>query len=140
MTEPTLFDPYGDKEAAARALDHARRAWVEAALISGRRLARSQTFLTSADVRAGIPETITTHEPRALGGVMRKLQKEGWIVPTDSHRLSKNRVNHNRPMRVWRSVVPILPPDEFVLDIDRIGPQPKAVEIHREDKVEIRQL
>lgn len=45
---------------------------------------------------------VETHEPRALGGVTRRLQTEGILVNTKNYRPSQRPANHGRPVPVWR--------------------------------------
>lgn len=45
---------------------------------------------------------VETHEPRALGAIMRRAVANGLIEPTEQHVLSKRPECHRRPIRVWR--------------------------------------
>ncbi|HET9556887.1 MAG TPA: hypothetical protein VFS70_07095 [Actinomycetota bacterium] len=82
--------------------------WLAAAEAAVRAVARRQQYLTSQNVwshlRAAGGQTV--HEPRAMGAVMRAaavdrvIEKvDQWLTPT------ANRVNHGRPMQVWRSLL-----------------------------------
>lgn len=47
---------------------------------------------------------VRTHEPRALGAVMRGLQRDGVIENTKSYQPSARAECHARPIPVWRRV------------------------------------
>lgn len=47
----------------------------------------------------------STHENRAIGPLMKCIQRLGVCVPTDDWVESSQAVNHRRPMRVWRSLI-----------------------------------
>ncbi len=99
------FDFFGDKAAVDSVGRHANSDWIAAAEFYGRLVARSHPTLTSLDVIDRIPAYFSTSEPRALGAVMRSLARAGVIKRTDSFVQSNLRRNHNRPVRVWRSLV-----------------------------------
>lgn len=44
-----------------------------------------------------------THEPRAMGAVMRQAARDGAITKTDRVRPSIMRSNNQRPVAIWRS-------------------------------------
>ncbi len=45
----------------------------------------------------------TTHEPRAMGAIMRRAAKEGLIEPTGKYLKSRRPECHKRPVMLWRS-------------------------------------
>lgn len=106
MTEqPDLFTAAATADQAIQTADeHADPEWRDAALAAGRRAAARLDLLTSDDVRREI-QGASTHEPRALGAVMRALAKEGIIVATDRYVKSGRVEAHDRPMRCWRSLI-----------------------------------
>lgn len=122
MTQRDLFD-HSEREPLARpvetpqeARDNAMRQvdmgaaleWKRAAAVALRAVARRQATLTSGDVVAHLAEhypNVQTPEPRAMGPVVRRAQTEGLIAPTGQFVNSQNRHDHNRPMRVWRSLI-----------------------------------
>lgn len=60
---------------------------------------RLQVFTTDDVWAAGLSQP---REPRALGAAMRNVQAMGIIEPTNlPHRLSKRKMCHRRPLRVW---------------------------------------
>ena len=73
-------------------------------------LARKKELLTSEDVRAAIvkqyPDT-EEKELRALGPVMLRAAKHGWI---EKHSFStyQGRSRHGAPCRVWRSKILVM--------------------------------
>ena len=107
--QPGLFDAkLGDKlrdEAINRVEEHARVSWKGAALAAVWKLAVSRESLTDDDVWAAIPEGVTTHEHRALGGTLRAAAGRGWIEVTPVHVKSQRPECHRRPIPIWRSRV-----------------------------------
>lgn len=109
-TEPTLFDPERGAElrddGIARAEAHAEVQWKDAALDAVLACARQLPRFTTDEVYAhGLLVGYSTHELRAMGGIMRRACTQGWIVPTDDYRPTARPEAHRRPMRVWRSLV-----------------------------------
>lgn len=103
IDQPDLFAAAAADEAIRRAAEHADPDWKIEALAAGRRVAARLRLLTSDDVRREI-RGADTHEPRALGAVMRRLASEGVIVATDRYAKSGRVEAHDRPMRLWRSL------------------------------------
>jgi len=93
-------------DALERVEKNANEEWKARAYKVVRRLAYTQLFITTDDVwalLAGYEER--THEPRAMGAVMRRASRDLLIAPTDSIVNSSSVVNHKRALRVWRSLV-----------------------------------
>ncbi len=66
---------------------------------------RGQPF-TSADIRDYLQRRhpkVKTHDDRALGPVMRRLQGHGVIEPTGQYVPQPRARNHCRPLREWRA-------------------------------------
>lgn len=100
----TLFDTLPDKEhAIAVAWSGAAQDWRLRAISAVEALCATNEYFTTDD----LPDAITggVKEPRALGGLMTLARKMGLCEPTNTTRASKQRQNHNRPKRVWRSLV-----------------------------------
>jgi hypothetical protein len=79
--------------------------WIITALFIIYFLAIEQTQFTADMVWEEFEHypTVTTHEPRAMGAVMRKAQKIGFISRT-SFFVNSNRTScHNGPKRIWKS-------------------------------------
>lgn len=91
---------------AQAALDAAPPAWRSAARSAVLHLAATMpngfdadhVWRELEDRRAPIPP-----EPRALGGVLKSLSREGRIRKTGAYRESRRAVNHGRPIPVWRA-------------------------------------
>jgi hypothetical protein len=83
----------------------AERAWYQAASRAIMLVAKREAVMTADDVWRAIPAGLTTHDPRALGALMRAAKKAGIITPTKRWAESTRRVCHRRPMRVWRSLI-----------------------------------
>lgn len=100
MTTHPLFDH------AQAAMDAAPAEWVAAARTAVLRASVLYPHGFDADhvwdelerLDAGRPP-----EPRALGGVMKSLAREGRIRNTGHYRRSRRAVNHKRPIPVWRA-------------------------------------
>jgi len=121
MSQEPLFPTYNPSRQGARegarlrdqAIDRVGQANVEFvnfACGKVEELARSQRFFTTDDVWAVIHasgEFVSFTDARAMGAVMKRMQKEGIIAPTDPPRFqrSKRAVCHRNPKLVWESLV-----------------------------------
>lgn len=83
---------------------HASREWWVQAERALHRVCFRQSHLTSEDVWRDIPREFRTHEPRALGAVMRKAAGL-WIAPTTEYMKGTRKESHGRPCLRWRSLV-----------------------------------
>ena len=93
------------EEAIARVEANANEEWKQAAYLAMYFVARQQEYLTSDDVWSGLVDgSASTHEPRAMGAILKRAAKEGIIVATDDWRVSSRPECHGRPVRVWRSL------------------------------------
>lgn len=91
-------------EAITRVRDHADPQWTERALDVIWDLAIDHATLTTDDVWAALANVDTqTHEPRAMGAVMRVAAGKGWVYASDQYRKSERAACHARPLRVWVS-------------------------------------
>lgn len=90
--------------AIAQAGEHADPQWTQRALDAVWDLAIGNATLTTDDVWALLAHVDTgTHEPRALGAVMRTAAGKGWVYASDDYRKSQRPACHARPLRVWVS-------------------------------------
>lgn len=85
-------------DAIAKAEAGAARAWLDAARAAILRLGGEMADFTTDDIWPLVPPT---REPRAMGAVIRRLSEDGLIEPC-GFRKSNSRVNHRRPVTVWR--------------------------------------
>ena len=105
---PDTFDQQASIDAREDGIDAAEEgagsSWVEQATSLLRRVAESQSELTTDDLRiAGLDEC--PGDPRALGAVMRHGAIKGWILRTD-RTINTTRVRaHRRPLHVWMSLL-----------------------------------
>lgn len=90
-------------EAVRRVGLHADPEWVEHTLHVIWCLAVAHDEITTDDIWGTIGEVAATHEPRALGAVMKKAAAKGWVSPTDRYRPSARPACHARPVRIWQS-------------------------------------
>jgi hypothetical protein len=93
-------------EAVERVERNADERWKFAALTAVIYLSHRRAEFTTDDVAEFLSHTdVTTHEPRAMGAVMRRAARQGFIVATDRYRPSTRPQAHQNPKRVWRSLV-----------------------------------
>jgi predicted nucleic acid-binding Zn ribbon protein len=59
----------------------------------------------AAAARDARDEAIQRVEERALGAIMQRAARQGWIAPTDRTRKSIRPACHARDLRVWRSLL-----------------------------------
>lgn len=90
-------------EAIARVEAHADRTWMDAAFGAVGALALICATFTTDDVWAVLDkrEVTPTHEPRAMGAVMRRAKRAGVCAASDSYIPSTRPESHGRPIRVW---------------------------------------
>lgn len=91
-------------EAVTRVGRNADPAWADEVMHLIWVTATSSPDMTTDDIWALLRDT-TTHEPRALGALMKRAAAEGWIAATDTYRPSQRVACHARPVRVWRSLI-----------------------------------
>lgn len=95
-------------EGIAKADAAAKEDWKASAIAAVYVAAQTHDRFTTTAVWALLAKdaSITpTREPRAMGAIMRKAQKNGWIEPTDKF-LNTNRASrHRAPVRIWRSLL-----------------------------------
>ena len=89
-------------EALARVKEHADKEWKAEAMRAVVRVARERGRFTTDDVWAVLGES-GTHEPRAMGAIMRQAARNGWVRATDEYVRSSRVACHARPLRVWES-------------------------------------
>jgi hypothetical protein len=108
---PDGLDAKGAAAAAAEAIDRVERgtnpAWRAFMERCAVRVARARPEFTSQDLEdirltEGGP---STHEPRAMGALMRWVRTQEIAERTDQMRRSGRRTNHNRDQRIWRSLI-----------------------------------
>lgn len=105
--QPNLLDLIvaAREEAINRVEAHADPEWKDVAYLTALRVAQQKRFFVSEDVWDALSGDVQTHEPRAMGAVMRRLRKEGIVEPTDQFVTSTSPLGHGRPSRVWRSLL-----------------------------------
>lgn len=90
-------------EAMAKVHSNADPIWLAAAWDAVCKCARLNKTFTVDEVWDYIPDTISTHDSRAMGPVIKRAQTEGVIEKTDAFLPSIRR--HATPQRVWKSLV-----------------------------------
>jgi hypothetical protein len=91
-------------DAIDRVDENAQKDWKDAARVAVAALASLKDTFTTDDVWKLLEtQGYQTHEPRALGAVMRRAARNGLIESTDRTRLSERPECHRRPVRIWRS-------------------------------------
>jgi len=99
------IDPIAGEIAKLEGVAHAETGsgaeWQALALAHVKRLAESHAFLVSDDLWAsGLTEP---GDSRALGAVMVKAKRLGYVAPTLQFVLTHQVSRHHAPIRVWRS-------------------------------------
>jgi len=97
------------KDRAIERVDKANEYWVTKACEVARRIAserkpasdRIERYITADDIYPHMGGLVPT-EPKAMGAVMTRLQREGLIEATDRTVKSCRPECHRRPIRVWR--------------------------------------
>lgn len=110
MNDRTLWDVFAEEardEALARVEAHADPEWKATALAVVEHLARTRDEMTTDDVWHVLDArgVTFTHEPRALGAVMKQAASFGWISRTERTRRSERVVRHAGDVRVWRCLL-----------------------------------
>jgi hypothetical protein len=111
MTEQaSIFDFVEANEALDEALNrvdaNADEEWKTTALRAVGWLSMTQDRFTTDDVWAVLVDREeATHEPRALGPIMLRARKLGYIAGTNDYVLSMRPECHRNPKKVWRSLL-----------------------------------
>ena len=95
------------RDSGIKAADEAAKpVWKDVAFLAVVECSRMFPEFTSADVWNRIDATggVKTREGRAMGAVMLRAQKNGWIEPTDRFVKSNRASRHCAPVRIWRSL------------------------------------
>ena len=106
--EPVKKKPTGDKlkkDAIARADRHASPEWKAEADRALMQACIELKLITTDDVWQRMDPNIKTHENRALGGVVQRAIKAGWISASGLPPIKcvTRPTNHSRPLAVWLS-------------------------------------
>lgn len=103
-------------EAVEGSYGAAPNTWKDQAQAVVHHLAIEKPFFTSEDVWATLE--MPDNGGSALGGVMRRCAKHGWIELTGETSPSTRELQHKKPVRIWRSklhpdYVSVIPEDQF---------------------------
>ena len=111
MNQQSLFDEALAAVVTAEAIkqveENANQQWMHFALKVVKALSNQFYGFTSDDVwewMQDIYPEFTTHEPKAMGAVMRKASKLKICAPTGQYVQSKRPSAHCRPLRVWKGI------------------------------------
>ena len=109
--QPSLFDePLAialAEEAIERVGLNADQLWAHEALKVVGMLSIERHDFTTDDVWEWMNQlhpSMTTHEPRAMGAVMRRASQMRLCVPTERYAKSMRPECHRRPIRVWQGL------------------------------------
>lgn len=107
--QSNMFDDTGSRAARDHAMDvvesHAATGFADAAYDAGVQCAENNHLFIVDEVWGYLPTGVTTHDLRAMGPVMKRLQRDRVIEPTDQYRGSNKVTSHKVPRVVWRSLV-----------------------------------
>jgi len=92
-------------EAMARAEASAHDEWKSAALEAVYQAASHNSRFIVDEVWSYMPGSTTTHELRAMGPVMRRAARAGWICATQEYVNSARVTAHGNPRRIWQSLL-----------------------------------
>jgi len=109
MNQPSLFEPRTGAElrdaSIKQVMENADNEWKLAAESAIRTLCMRNGIggqFTTDDVhKILVASGARTHEPRVLGGIMRKMSNDGWIKSTGNFRKTSRSVAHCRPVMIW---------------------------------------
>jgi hypothetical protein len=88
------------------AVDAADPAWRDTAIRVVRGLCMSQATLSADDIWNALKAyNEATHEPRALGGILRHCAKLGYCKVSDQYIKSRLPQRHSRPIPLWYSLL-----------------------------------
>jgi hypothetical protein len=111
MNQPSLFDEPLAIALAEQAIErvglNADQLWAIEALKIVEMLSIERHDFTTDDVWEWMNQlhpTMTTHEPRAMGAIMRKASQSRLCVPTERYINSMRPECHRRPLRVWKGL------------------------------------
>lgn len=107
MTQLSLDEAIGAAETAiAESGYHASQDWRRKALDIVLDLCKLRREFTADDVWEQLAKTgWKTHEPRALGSVMREAVASGFCTGTGRYVVSERKACHRRPVAIWRSLL-----------------------------------
>ena len=93
----------GKEEGMKRAEAHANVDWKDAAERRLIRLTKNKRFFTSDDILSYLDnKEIKTHDNRALGGIMNRWVRQGYISPIGFQNSSRPS-RHGGTVRLWKS-------------------------------------
>ena len=109
--QPSLFDEPQAIALAEEAIEqvglNADQVWASEALKVVQMLSIQRHDFTTDDVWEWMNQlhpTMTTHEPRAMGAVMRKASADRLCAPTERYSKSLRPECHRRPIRIWQGL------------------------------------
>jgi hypothetical protein len=86
--------------------EHADERWKDAAYETVIEVAQAKATFTADDVQMNLDKKpVHTHELRALGPIMLKAVRAGYIVQDGTFTRSVQVQCHSMPRRVWRSLI-----------------------------------
>ena len=106
MTQLSMDRAVQARDTAMGVVDeNADAEWKDEALHAVYETAAVRPTFTADDVWERIPTWVWTHTPAALGPIMRRAAKKGWIEATDRFKNSARVSRHAAPIRIWRSLL-----------------------------------
>jgi len=103
------FDPVRSAqardEAMVRVERNAHEEWKDVALEAVYQAALVNGKFIVDEVWRYMPPDVSTHELRAMGAVMKKAAKAGWIIGTGEYEPSAKVSTHKGLRHVWRSLI-----------------------------------
>lgn len=91
------------EDAIERVEAHAAPTFAELALAAIKRVAEARDRFIVDTVWVELDGAAGTHDNRAMGPIMLKARKNGWIAPTNEYMPSAQTRCHGNPRRIWLS-------------------------------------
>lgn len=93
-------------DAIAQVRQNARSEWGAKALVVVKQLCKEHASFTTDMVWAELDKTgWKSHEPRALGAIMRQASSNDWCRSTGQFTISQRPACHRRPITIWQSLL-----------------------------------
>jgi hypothetical protein len=91
----------GKRDGMNRAENHADEEWKQAVVDAIYMLAKGPSAFTTDEVWLAVGDDASTHEPRAMGPMIRNCVRAGMIVKAEGLQCSSLSACHRRPKQLW---------------------------------------
>lgn len=99
-----LYNKKETEQEIQRGFDFANEEWKRKALEEVHNVCLRQKRFTADDIRMVVTDDVVqTHDRRAMGGIMKRAQNNGWCKATGIH--IKSKFTHGHLHQVWESLL-----------------------------------